>query len=498
MPDQVHLAIDCGAESGRIIAGLWDGSHMRLEELLRFPTGGSLHDGGLRWEVERFWTQIENGLAAAAARFGSSIVSVGADTWGLDYVLLNSAGRLLEMPWHYRDRRNFGLMARMLSKVPRAEIFAATGTQFMEINTLCQLTASELTQPGMLARADRLLMIPDYFHYRLCGARVGEFTNATTTQCFHPTQRTWSTDLLTRLGIPTKMLPPVVAPGSRLGSILKPIAARTGLSSAVEVIAPATHDTASAVAGLPALDAAAGGRVAFLSSGTWSLLGVELPEPNLSERALAENFTNEGGLDGRYRFLKNVMGLWLVQQCRRSFEERGGLNDYGALIAGAQNAPAFRSLVDPDDSRFLNPPDMIPAIIGFCRETGQPEPESKDAFIRCALESLALKYARVLRAIVDITGSPVAAINIVGGGSRNQLLNQFTADACQLPVFAGPVEATALGNLLVQARGAGALSSLDQMKAAASASSEIERFDPRPDAAWAEAAARFDSLCTRA
>jgi rhamnulokinase len=336
-------------------------------------------------------------------------------------------------------------------------------------------------------------MIPDYLHFLLSGSRNSEFTNATTTQFFHPTQKTWATELLEKLGLPTALLPTVVQPGSPLGMLLPEVAAHSGLSSRLQVIAPATHDTGSAVAGLPQIDVPTGSHVAFLSSGTWSLLGVELPAPNLSEAALAGNFTNEGGLDGSYRFLKNVMGLWIVQECRRAF----GLDSsaYADLVEAARLATPFRSLIDPDHPSFLNPENMPKAIAAFCSTTAQPVPDSHAEFIRCALESLALKYARVLDSLRNITGLQIAAVNIVGGGSRNRLLNQFTADACQLPVVAGPAEATALGNLLCQARGRNEIRSVAEMKAIARASSSLETHLPGNAGAWQDAAARFARLC---
>jgi rhamnulokinase len=487
------LALDFGAESGRLIAGLWDGTRFQLEELHRFPTGGTPVGDSLRWDVARFWREIQTGLSIAGTRFGHEAVSIGADTWGLDYVLLDGHGQLLEQPWHYRDRRNRGVLESVTERVSREEIFAASGVQFMEINTLYQLLASEARQPGLLARADRLLMIPDYLHFLLSGSRDSEFTNATTTQFFHPTRKTWATGLLEKLGLPTTLLPPVIQPASPLGKLLPEVAAHSGLSSRLQVIAPATHDTGSAVAGLPQIDVPAGAHVAFLSSGTWSLLGVELPAPNLSEAALAGNFTNEGGLDGSYRFLKNVMGLWIVQECRRAF----GLDSsaYADLVEAARLATPFRSLIDPDHPSFLNPENMPKAIAAFCSATAQPVPDSHAEFIRCALESLALKYARVLDSLRNITGLQIAAVNIVGGGSRNRLLNQFTADACQLPVVAGPAEATALGNLLCQARGRNEIRSVAEMKAIARASSSLETHLPGNAGAWQDAAARFARLC---
>ncbi len=485
-----YLAVDCGAESGRVMAGLWDGAKMRIEEIHRFPTGITPIGDTKRWDITRIWSEVERGLTVAAKRFGEAIVSVGADTWGVDYVLIDKAGELIEQPWNYRDSRTQGMLEKVKLRVSPEEIFAASGAQFMEINTLYQLLSSHEREPAVLASADRFLMIADYLHFKMCGARVGEFTNATTTQFFHPTKKTWSVDMLAKLGLPTAMLPEVVQPGTKLGRLLPSVCERTGLHPGVQVIAPATHDTGSAVAGIPCATASSGTQ-AYLSSGTWSLLGVELPKPDLSERAFTRNFTNEGGVDGTYRLLKNIMGLWLVQECRRSFLKSGSTSDYADLVRAAESAPAFRSLIDPDDLCFLSPPDMPAAITEFCRETAQPAPTTEGEFIRCALESLAIKYSAVLDWLRDMTGSAIHAVNVVGGGSRNRLLNQFTANACNCTVLAGPVEATVLGNVLVQARACGELGSLAEIRRVAHESSEVEEFRPTYDSSWEEARERW-------
>jgi len=491
MNEKCHLAVDCGAESGRVMAGLWDGEKMRVEEIHRFPTGVTRVGDTMRWDITRIWGEIERGLGLAARRFGDSIVSVGADTWGVDYVLLDKAGELIEQPWNYRDARTRGMLGKVKQRVSPEEIFAASGVQFMEINTLYQLFATHEHDPGLLASADKFLMIPDWLHFKMCGARTGEFTNATTTQFFHPTRKQWSVELLQKLGLPTAMLPEVVQPGTELGALLPGLRERTGLHAGVKVIAPATHDTGSAVAGVPGANE---GRSAYISSGTWSLLGVELHEPDLSQRAFEHNFTNEGGVDGTYRLLKNIMGLWLVQECRRSFAKGGSAADYAALVRAAEAAPAFRSLVNPDDITFLNPPDMPAAIAQFCGETDQPVPRDEGEFIRCALESLALRYASVLDWLEEMTGGAIGSVNVVGGGSRNQLLNQLTANASRRPVLAGPVEATVLGNLLVQARACGELGSLADIRRVACASSEVEEIQPEPGDTWSEARQRYASV----
>jgi rhamnulokinase len=492
MSVRVYLGIDLGAESGRVIAGIWNGKTIRLEEVHRFQNGPVALAGTLRWDVMRLWAEIQNGLSQASKKYGKRIVSVGADTWGVDYVLLTKKNEILGQPYHYRDARTLGMLAKAFRKVPRAEIFAQTGLQFMELNTLYQLLALQRNSPGLLDAADCLLLMPDFFHWCLCGSRVVEFTNGTTTQCMHPLKRNWSMGMLRKFGLPTRIFPKVVPPGTRLGKLRPPVAETTGLAG-VEVVAPPTHDTASAVAGVPTANTGHA-NWAYISSGTWSLMGAEVQTASLSQRTLELNMTNEGGLDGTYRLLKNIMGLWLVQQCKRSFDAKGKSYGYGELSELARQAKPLRSIVDPDDPRFLNPPEMPEAIQDFCRETQQPVPETKGELIRCATESLALKYRVVLGWLEELTGESTSVIHIVGGGSRNTLLNQLTADACQRLVLTGPVEATALGNLLVQVRASGEVGSLSEMRDVIRASSDVARFEPSDAAEWQAASERFAAL----
>ena len=493
MSQQVYLGIDLGAESGRVMAGVWDGKKMKTEELHRFPNGGVMMAGTLRWNTLGLWAEIQNGLTIAAKKYGKTIVSVGVDTWGVDFALLSKSGELLGLPFHYRDSRTRGILERAFSYVPRAEIFAATGLQFMEINTLFQLLALQRNSPEVLAAAETLLMTPDFLNYCLSGARVSEFTIATTSQCVNPKKRAWDLDLLKRFGLPTKMFPEIVPPGTRTGPLRKGLSERTGLGS-VNVIAPAAHDTGSAVAAVPTMHTGKA-NWAYLSSGTWSLLGVEVPDALLSPRVLELDLTNEGGIDGTYRLLKNIMGLWLIQQCRRCFTEGGKEFSYEQLAQMASGAPAFRSLVNPNDPRFLNPPDMTTAIQDFCRDTGQPAPENEAQFARCVFESLALTYAGVIGGLEELTGTKIEVVHIVGGGSRNQLLNSFTANACGRPVVTGPVEATVLGNVLVQARSNGEIRSLADIRAAVRDSGDVAQVEPDNSSAWNDARGRFAELC---
>lgn len=495
MSQQVYLGIDIGAESGRVMAGLWDGKRIELQELHRFANGGVMINGSLRWNVVGLWNEIQNGLALAAKRFGKSIRSIGADTWGVDYVLLSKTGELLGLPFHYRDSRTRGMFQRAFGRMPREEIFAATGLQFMEINTLYQLLALQKNSPELLDAAETFLMMPDYLHYCLSGARVSEFTIATTSQCVNPKKRAWDNTLLERMGLPAKMFPEIVPPGSRIGTLHPELAGRLGMEG-VHVVAPAAHDTGSAVAGVPSQHTGKS-NWAYLSSGTWSLLGVEIQDALLSPRVLDLNFTNEGGVDGTYRLLKNIMGLWLLQQCRRSFAANGRDLSYEQLAQLASEAPAFRSFVNPDDSRFLNPADMPKAIQEYCRETDQPVPETEGQFARCILESLALTYAEVLDGLEQLTGNKIDVLHIVGGGSRNKWLNTFTANASNRTVIAGPVEATVLGNLLVQARSQGEIHSLNDIRAVVRASGEVTQIEPTQASAWQDARGRFAELRRR-
>lgn len=495
MSERCYLGIDLGAESGRVVAGLFDGERIRLEEIHRFSNGAVPVADTLRWDVLRLWSEILAGLGKAAQSFGGDALSVGVDTWGVDYVLLSKTGEMLGQPYHYRDPRTQGIMEQAFNRVPRPEIFASTGLQFMTINTLYQLIAMQHTNPRLLELADRFLMMADLFHWLLSGSQVVEFTNATTSQCLDPNTRTWATGMLGKFSIPTGIFPEVVSPGTKLGKLRSSVAQRCGLPR-LEVVAPATHDTGSAVAAVPT-DRTGSPTWAYISSGTWSLMGLELPQPVLTPRALEYNVTNEGGIDGTYRLLKNIMGLWLVQECRRAFERSGKSLTYAELAHLAAESAPFRSLVDPDAAAFLAPADMPAEIRRYCEARGEITPETPGQFVRCALESLALKYRLVLERLEELTGARVEVIHIVGGGCQNELLNQFTADACGRPVIAGPTEATALGNVLVQARTSGEISTLAEMRSVVRASSAIKHYEPRDQAAWKAAWERFRDLLSR-
>lgn len=492
MAAQCYLGVDLGAESGRVMAGLFDGEKIRVEQVNRFPTGGMIFGDTMRWDVLRIWTEILNGLAAGSAQYRDQIRSVGVDTWGVDYALFTDQMEMLGNPYHYRDVRTQGLLEAVLKRVSRQEIFSATGLQFMELNTLYQMVAHHQQHPGICRLAKRFLMMPDLFHWLMSGSQVVEFTNATTTQFFNPQTGTWAFDLLKKLDLSTEMFGEVVAPGTNLGKIRPHIVKQHGVPN-IDVVAPATHDTGSAVVGVPTKLTGTSGW-AYISSGTWSLMGVEVHQAVLTPRALELNVTNEGGVDGTYRLLKNIMGLWLVQECRRSFERRGKSLDYAELVRMAEASQPFRSLVNPDDHDFLAPQDMATAFANWCSSRGQPAPSTEGEFIRAALESLALKYRIVLEYLEELTGTKIEVIHVVGGGCQNKLLNQFTANACGRPVIAGPAEATVLGNLMVQARSAGEVGSLHEIREVIRRSSDLETFTPQDQPAWEGALDRFRGL----
>lgn len=495
--EQVFLAVDLGASSGRVVAGLLDGRRLALEEVYRFDNGGVAAAGRLYWPLLTQWQQVLTGLRAAGARYGGRVVSVGVDTWGVDFALLGRHDELLGYPLHYRDRRTAGIFEQAFARVPREAIFEATGLQFMEFNTLYQLLAMKLADSPLLDVAQSLLMMPDLFHWLLTGVKTNEYTNATTTQCFDPRRQVWAAELLARMDLPVHIFGPVAAPGTRLGGLRSEVAAETHLDGA-EVILPGTHDTASAVAAVPAASRP-GQRPdwCYISSGTWSLMGVELPQPVVTRRCYELNFTNEGGVGGTTRLLKNIPGLWLVQECRRIWKQAGREYGWEELVRRASETPPLLSLIDPDDPSFVAPADMPQAIAAYCQRTGQVVPASEGAIIRTALESIALRYRMVLGYLEELAGGRLETIHIVGGGTQNRLLCQMTADACNRRVVAGPVEATAVGNLTLQAVARGALGSIAEAREVIGTSFAVEKYLPRLPQPWDDAYGRFVQLAQR-
>lgn len=480
------IAFDLGAESGRAMLAVFDGERLALREVLRFPNVPVRVLHSLHWDVLRLFDDIKRGLAHAAREHRGDVASIGLDTWGVDFALLGRDDELLGNPFHYRDARTDGVMAEVFRRVPRDEIFAQTGIQFMSLNSLYQLYAMKLQDAPALAHAATLLMMPDLFNFWLSGQKVCEFTDATTTQFYDPRARAWARSLFEALALPSHILPDIVASGTVFGSLHKTVADEVGLPQA-QVIAPACHDTASAVAAVPSEDDEA----AWISSGTWSVLGANVSTPVINADSLAYNFTNEGGVGGTFRLCKNVMGLWIVQECRRAWARAGKDLAYETLVEMARRAPAFRSLIDPDDDRFLHPGDMLARIAEFCQRTAQPIPADEGAFVRCALEGLALRYRFQLERLEALLGRKVSAVHVVGGGAQNTLLCQFTANATGKRVIAGPIEATALGNILMQALALGHLASLAEGRQLIARSFETTAYEPCDSAAWDDAYARF-------
>ncbi len=489
MTQRSFLAFDLGAESGRAMLGQLDREQLRLSEVHRFPNGPVRLPDGLHWDVLRLWGEITHGLTLAAREQREDLVGVGLDTWGVDFALLDRDGALISNPYHYRDRRTDGMLDEAFKRVPRAEIFENTGVQFMAINSLYQLLSMAIDDSPALDIAATFLTMTDLFNYWLTGRKVCEFSIATTTQCYDPRAGDWAQELLQRLGIPAHIFPEIVPPGTVLGSLLRPVAKELGIDS-VPVIAPGCHDTALAVAAVPAEDAG----FAYISSGTWSLMGAELPDPVINEQSLAFDFTNEGGVEGTFRFLKNIAGLWLVQECRRTWARHGADLSYDALTRLAEGATPLRSIVDPDWADFSKPGDMPARIRSFCRQTNQPIPETKGAVVRCALESLALKYRWVLERLEQILGRRLEPIHIVGGGAQNNLLNQFTADATGRCVVTGPVEATAIGNVMMQAMALGYIGSLERGREIVRNSIAVEVYEPVNGSEWDKAFTRLESV----
>ncbi len=481
------LSVDLGAESGRVVRGTLESGKLLLDEISRFPTGMTRMNGRLHWDVARLFEEMKSAFKASGS--DAEPKSIGVDTWGVDFALLACDGSMLGLPVAYRDPRTDGMMEKFFEIVPRTEVYSRTGIQFMQINTLYQLFAMSQSGSPLLKTASDFLMIPDLFNFLFTGEKTNEFSNATTSQLYNAHEHGWDTRLLEAAGVPPEIMRDVVMPGTIVGELTADMRAETGLG-AVPVIAPATHDTGSAVAAVPA----SGENWAYISSGTWSLMGIETDRPITDGTALGFNFTNEGGVNNTYRFLKNIMGLWIVQRCRAGFPEQ---HDYATLTAMAADSPAFTSLINASDARFLNPASMPDEIAAFCRETGQPVPGGPGGFVRCALESLALEYRCVAGQLEQVRGKPLERIFIIGGGTQNRLLCAMTADATGLPVSAGPVEATSIGNIIVQARATGHIGSIEEARAVVRESFGIEEYEPGSAFGWDEAFERYMKLKER-
>jgi len=470
------LAFDFGASGGRAVRGRFDGARLELEEVHRFPNRPVTVAGTMHWDVLRLFEELKAGIAAGLKAASGRLASLGVDTWGVDFGLLDRQGRLLQNPVAYRDPRTDGILEQAFARVPRREIFETTGIQFLQFNTLFQLFALKQARSPVLEAADRLLLMPDLFNYFLTGEMKSEFTNATTTQAYDPRGRAWAFPLLEKLGLPTRLFTEIVPPATLVGKLLPEVAEEIN-APRLPVIAPATHDTGSAVAAVPADGKQAW---AYLSSGTWSLLGAEVKEPVLNDQVLELNFTNEGGVGDSFRLLKNIAGLWLIQECQRVWSREDGKPlSFEQINRLARQAKPGASRVDPDSPDFLRPQSMPRAIQEYCRKTGQKVPKDRGAIVRCALASLADKYRQVLGMLEQLQGRRVEVLHVVGGGARNKLLCQRTADACGVPVLAGPEEATAVGNLCVQLMALGKLGSLEEARELIRASFPIKLYQPR-------------------
>ncbi len=482
------LAFDLGAESGRAVLGTLDGGRLTVREIHRFPNTPLRLFGHQHWNIFALLDEMKKALRLCASEIPGGPASIGVDTWGVDFGLLARDGSVLGLPYCYRDKRIEGAMEDYFKLVPPEALYEATGIQFMPFNTLFQLYSMVRDRSPLLDAASDLLFMPDLFNYLLTGVKASEFTMATTSQIYNPRTHDWNLGLFQAMGLSKHILQPVREPGTVMGALLAETARETGLPE-LPVVATASHDTGAAVAAVPA----EGRNWAYISSGTWSLVGIESEGPVLSPAALAANFTNEGGVGGTIRFLKNVSGLWLVQQCRKAWEAQKAYS-YEELASMAAGAAPFQAMIDPDDPEFLNPADMPAAIARYLAKTGQRFPSEKAGLVRSIFESLALKYRWVIDQVREITGRPVEKIHVIGGGSRNRLLCQLTADATGLPLSSGPAEATALGNLLVQAMAMKRISSPAEIRAVVRDSFELEHYEPRQDAAWREAYERFRSM----
>lgn len=492
MAERNFLAIDLGAESGRAILGHLVNDRLALEEVHRFSNGPVQVGASLHWDVLRLWSEIQTGLRLATSQSSKHLASIGVDTWGVDFALLDKAGRLLGNPYHYRDSRTNGMLNAAFQRVPRHEIYNQTGIQFMQLNSLYQLFAMHTTNDPALDIAETFLNMPDLFNFWLCGRKANEFTIATTTQCYDTRRGSWALGLLQDLHIPAHIFLPPVRPGVILDQ-LSPAVAQDAACTRLPVVAVGSHDTASAVAAVPA----EGPDFIYISSGTWSLIGIEIDNPIVNESSLAYDLTNEGGVGNKFCFLKNIMGMWLLQECRREWARQGSRYSWNDLTSLADTAQPLQTLIFPGDSSFLAPGEMVGRIQAFCRNHAQPVPETHAAIVRCVLESLALEYRWTAEKLKQLSGKSLPTIHIIGGGSRNCLLNQFTADATGCQVVAGPVEATALGNILVQAQGLGYLGSLAEGRAMVQRSFDVSTFEPGSRSAWDEAYSRYITLQPR-
>ncbi|MEH7382947.1 rhamnulokinase family protein [Bacillus sp. JJ1533] len=479
-------AFDLGASNGRLMVSRFDGKNLHLEEIHRFSNYPVHVTGHYYWDILRIYQEMKNGMVKSAQKGYRAIESLSIDTWGVDFGLIASSGELLGNPYSYRDPQTSNSLEEIYEKVSKEEMFNRTGVEPAAINTICQLYAIQKNNPELLEKAEDLLMTPNLVGYLFSGVKVNEYTISTTTSMYNPKQRTWDHSLLNRLNLPTNIMANIVKSGTIIGSTLDSLNLEIGMSP-VKVIAGTGHDTACALASLPIKEE----NSVFASCGTWTLLGVQVNEPVVSQMALKWGFTNEGTADGKYRLQKNIMGLWLIQECRSAWLKEGKHFSYAEEAELIRNAKPFRSFIDPDATDFFNPLNMPNRIRDFCQRNGQPQPETEGDFLRCILESLALKYRWVIDRLEKLTGKKIEVIHMGGGGIQNQLLCQFTANATNRRVVAGPVEASAIGNSLSQWISLGEIKDLQEAKDIVERSFPLKIYEPENQAEWEDAYGRF-------
>jgi rhamnulokinase len=480
MPVSKFLAIDIGAESGRVIVGILDNGKFSLNEIHRFPNKQITKPDGKYWDVPDLFREIKRGIKLASENGHTDIESIGIDTWGVDFGFIGKDNNLLKLPHTYRDPRTNEIKEKVFEKIPQEELYSITGIQFLPFNSLFQLYCDKMNNSEIFNHCQKILFMPDLFNYFLTGKLYSEYTIASSSQMLNVITKNWDERIFRELELPLRIMPQLIQPGTTIGKLSEEILKEFGLKKEVDVIAVGCHDTASAVAAVPASN----NNWAFISSGTWSVIGIESDKPIVNNEALINDFANEGGINNKILFLKNVMGMWLIQEAKKIFEREGKTYSYNQLIETTSCTNEFKYIINPDDNLFLNPQDMTEAIRSFCIKTNQPKPESTGEYIRCILESLALKYNNVLEKINSISNKKVEALHIVGGGSQNDLLNQFTADSCGIPVISGPVEATALGNILVQAIAKRKIPSIEMGRNIIAGSFSIKKYLPENSVKW--------------
>lgn len=488
MSKKHFLAFDLGASSGRAILGTLENGKLELTEIHRFKNQMTRIHGSYYWNIYSLFDELKTGLKKCISEYKIQPDSIGIDTWGVDYSLVSQSGQLIGLPFAYRDHRTDNAMEDFFKFLPKKETYLLSGIQFMQFNTLFQLFASKQEKHSRLNTAESLLFTPDTLNYLFTGVKKNEYTIASTSQLLKPGKAEWEEELFKSAGISANLVGEIIQPGTIVGNVLPEIQEDTG-SKEIPCIAVASHDTASAIASVPA----GGGNWAYLSSGTWSLLGIESPVPLVSEKSLEMNFTNEGGVEGTTRFLKNIMGMWLIQECKRIWDEEKQI-DWQEIVDLSNEIVPFKYLINPDNSMFLNPGNMPKAIQEYCKNTGQAIPETKGEIARCIYDSLALKYKFTIKQIESLTGNVIEKLHIIGGGANNKMMNQLTADAICIPVYAGPTEATAIGNLMMQAKAVGAVNSLGEIRDVIKNSSEVVKYNSSPKLDWEAAYKRFEKL----